>query len=49
MSKKEKCRLLQPPTTVKEIQSQVPFMACNAQCLEEFQLVAGPYNRSHQG
>lgn len=42
MSKIEKCRQLQPPTTVKEIQSQLPFMAFNAQCLEEFQLVAGP-------
>ena len=37
-----KVRLLQPPTTVKEIQSQLPFMAFNSQCLEEFQLVAGP-------
>ena len=42
LSKVEKCRKLQPPTTSKEIQSMLPFMAFNSQCLEEFQLIAGP-------
>ena len=42
MSKVQKCRELQPPKSVKEIESLLPFMAFNSQCLENSQLVAGP-------
>ena len=42
MSKVQKCRELQPPTTAKEIEKLLPFMAFNSQCLEKFQLIAGP-------
>ena len=42
LSKVNKCKQLQPPESVKEIQSQLPFMAFNSQCLEDFQGVAGP-------
>ena len=41
-SKVDKCRQLEPPTSAKEIASQLPFMQFNSQCLEEFQLIAGP-------
>ena len=42
MSKVQKCRELQPPKSAKEIESLLPFMAFNAQCLEKFQIIAGP-------
>ena len=42
MSKVQKCRELQPPKSAKEIESMLPFMAFNAQCLEKFQIIAGP-------
>ena len=42
LSKINKCKQLKPPESVKEIQSQLPFMAFNSQCLEDFQGVAGP-------
>ena len=42
MSKVQKCRELQPPTSAKDIEKLLPFMAFNSQCLEKFQMVAGP-------
>ena len=42
MSKIQKCKELQAPKTAKEIEKLLPFMAFNSQCLERFQIVAGP-------
>ena len=40
--KLEKLRALQPPKSSKEIESVLPFLQFNAQCVEQFQNLAAP-------